>query len=199
MVTLHKFALCIGCTVEKAEPWYEPMMNAIKEFGVKNIPMFLAQVGHETGSLSQLEENLNYSSQGMMNTWPSRFPSVESTHFYEHSPERLANLVYGERNGNGAYETGDGWHYRGRSPIMLTGKSNYWRAELNLGYPLLEHPELAVVPEVGSRLAAWYWKERGLDTLDGVQAVTRAINGGKIGMVDRQTRYDHAVRILGLA
>jgi putative chitinase len=204
MITLQQFASAMWCTLMTAEPWHQPFLAAMAERAIntpRRVAAFLAQVGHESASLSHVEESLNYSAQRLREVWPTRFPTIEAAHYYEHSPERLANLVYADRMGNGSYESGDGWAYHGRGPIQLTGCDNYRRAEIALHLPLLHQPELALQPAVGARIAAWYWEDHGCNALadqpdGGVEAITRRINGGTIGLDDRRTRYERALKLL---
>jgi putative chitinase len=130
-----------------------------------------------------------------MEVWPKRFPTIDAAHYYEHSPERLANLVYASRMGNGAYESGDGWRYHGRGPIQLTGADAYRRAGIALNLPLIEQPDQVLQPQVGAQVAAWFFTDRGCDGLD-IQGSTQRINGGLLGLDDRQARYFNARRVL---
>jgi putative chitinase len=197
---LQDFGLIVGCTQLTAGTWYAPLALAMAEYEVNNAvreAQFLAQIGHESASLSTVEENLNYSAQRLMAVWPKRFPSIEKARFYEHSPERLANLVYGGRMGNGAYESGDGWRYHGRGPIQLTGAENYRACGRALNLPLIERPEMLLEPKVGARAAAWYFREHGCNEVaDDVEACTRRINGGTHGLADRTERFRRAMRVL---
>jgi putative chitinase len=204
-LSLLQLSGCVQCTLMTAEPWHQPMLAAMAERAIDATPQriaaFLAQVGHESASLHQAEEDLNYSAQRLMQVWPRRFPSIDSAHFYEHSPERLANLVYASRNGNGAYESGDGWRFHGRGPIQLTGANNYRRAGVALNLPLVEQPELVLQPAIGARAAAWFFEDAGCvplaDAPDGsVEAITHRINGGLIGLEDRRARYLRALQVL---
>jgi len=198
---LDDFAWCIGCTQMTAATWYAPMTLAMAEFEVNNtvrVAQFLAQVGHESMSLSDVEENLNYSAQRLMRVWPKRFPSIEKARYYEHAPERLANFVYGGRMGNGAYESGDGWRYHGRGPIQLTGGENYRKCGRALNLALVEQPDLLLEPKHGSRAAAWYFREHGCNEVaDDVEECTQRINGGAHGLDDRRERYARAMTRLG--
>jgi putative chitinase len=200
MITLQQFASVIGCTQMTAAVWHEQFLAAMAERTIdtlQRIAAFLAQVGHESGSLGRCEENLNYSAQRLLQVWPNRFPTIESGHYYEHSPERLANLVYASRMGNGGYESGDGWRYHGRGPIQITGATNYRRCGAALHLPLIEQPELLLEPKHGARSAAWFFEDRGcIACADDCAAVTQLVNGGNTGLADRQARFDHALRVL---
>lgn len=151
--------------------------------------MFLAQCAHESAGFTRFEENLNYSAEALQRTWPSRFPSFAAAAEVARQPERIANRVYADRLGNGNEASGDGWRFRGRGAIQITGRSNYRRAGLSLGFPLEANPTEAALPGQGARVACWYWFFHGLNDLadDGdFEGITRRINGGLTGIVDRE-------------
>lgn len=184
-----------------AMKWADPLTRAMQQYEI-NTPArqahFLAQIGHESGSFARLVENLNYSAEGLLKTWPSRFDKASAS-AAARNPERIANIVYGNRMGNNA--PGDGWKYRGRGLIQLTGRDNYRSAANALGVELLVHPELLERPGEAALTAGWYWSTRGLNELaddDRLEAITRKINGGVNGLVDRRERYLLAARVLGV-
>ena len=151
--------------------------------------MFLAQCAHESAGFTRFEENLNYSAEALQRTWPSRFPSFAAAAEVARQPERIANRVYADRLGNGNEASGDGWRFRGRGAIQITGRSNYRRAGLSLGFPLEANPAEAALPAQGARVACWYWFFHGLNDLadDGdFEGITRRINGDLIGIFDRE-------------
>jgi putative chitinase len=201
MMDLQQFATAMGCTLMTAEPWHAAFEAAIAKHGVRDVAMLLAQVGHESGNLSRLEENLNYSAQRLMAVWPSRFHSLGEAMRYEHDPERLANLVYGGRMGN--VNDGDGWRYRGRGPLQLTGADNYRRAAIAINRPLLDQPDLLTQPDVGAEVAAWHFVDCGADGAD-IDRASDLINLGRVtaswgdaeGFTDRQARYERAQKAL---
>lgn len=164
---------------------------------------FLAQVGHESGQLRRLVENLNYSAEALVRTWPNRF-TAQNAGAYARQPERIANRVYGGRMGNGQETSGDGWRYRGRGLIQLTGRVNYHAAAQALGLPLLENPELLEQPEHAAQSAAWWWATHGLNELADAgrfSDIGSIINTGQPGRVphganERKALYDLAVRVL---
>lgn len=164
---------------------------------------FLAQVGHESGQLRSLVENLNYSAEALVRTWPSRF-TPKNAGTYARQPEKIANKVYGGRMGNGAEASGDGWRFKGRGLIQLTGRDNYRAAGLALGLPLEEQPELLEQAEHAAQSAAWWWAKHGLNELADagrIQDIGSVINTGQPGRVpngaaERKTLYDLALRVL---
>lgn len=196
--TLAKAANIDGALALK---WADPLTRAMGMFAITT-PLrqahFIAQVGHESGSFARLVENLNYSAEGLLKTWPSRFDKGTAK-IMARSPERIANFVYGGRMGN--VNAGDGWKYRGRGLIQLTGRENYRQASNALGVELLVHPELLEHPGEAALVAAWFWADRGLNTLadaDKLEAITRKINGGINGLVERRERYLLAAKALGV-
>lgn len=161
--------------------------------------MFLAQCAHESGGLTRFEENLNYSSNGLMATWPSRFHTLSVALLYQRDPQKIANRVYANRLGNGDENSGDGWRYRGRGCLQLTGRENYEKAGTALRFPLVSQPEEAAGPDLGANIAAWYWTTKGLNALADAgdfTAITRRINGGLIGKEDREKWLEKARAVI---
>ena len=179
---------------------FVPVLNTtMGKYGIVTrlrIAAFIAQVGHESGQLTSLVENLNYSAEGLMKTWPSRFDLVRAT-AAARKPEQIANIVYAGRMGN--TEPGDGWKYRGRGLFQVTGRANYTACGEALGLDLINQPELLERPQYAAMSAAWFWSTRGLNTLadagDFVK-ITRRINGGLTGQEDRQALYEKALKVL---
>lgn len=181
-----------------------PLQSALNEFAVntpKREAAFLAQIAHESGELTVFAENLNYSAKGLMATWPKRFPDLATAQKYERNPEKLANYVYANRVGNGNEASGDGWRFRGRGPIQITGRENYQKYGSRLNVDLINTSDKAAMPEVGFRVAGLYWKENGLNELaDGemFETITKRINGGLKGLEDRLKYYTRAKQVLGV-
>ncbi len=164
---------------------------------------FIAQIGHESGQLRRLVENLNYSAEALVRTWPNRF-TAQTAAACARQPEKIANRVYGGRMGNGPEASGDGWRFRGRGLIQLTGRSNYRAAAGGLGLPLEAQPELLEQPEQAAQSAAWWWSTHGLNELADAgrfQDIGSIINTGSPGRVpngaaERKTLYDLALKVL---
>lgn len=191
--------------VQKAPQIAFALDQAMNEFGIKTIKqraMFLAQLAHESGHFQFMVENLNYSAQRLCQVWPRRFPTLDAAAPYARNPEALANKTYGGRMGN--TQPGDGWKYRGRGFIQLTGRSNYKKYGQILKLPLETNPELAESVTVAARIAAAFWanstyEKRSLNDLaqdENVRAVTRAINGGENGIDDRTRLYKKGLEVL---
>ena len=161
---------------------------------VTALPMFLAQLAHESALFERMVENLNYTSaKQIRRTWPKRFANNSAAVAFVRKPERLANYVCANRLGNGDAASGDGWKYRGRGLIQITGKDNYRDAGEALGLPLLEEPELLEEPVRAADAAGWFWKSHGLNRFaSNINDCTRAINGGLNGLPDRMRLYELA-------
>ncbi|MGO1072713.1 glycoside hydrolase family 19 protein [Lysobacter sp. CA199] len=210
MFTDAQLAAAMRCQIGRATQWQPHLVRAMTRFGITTrlrAVHFLAQLGHESLGLSLLEENLNYSATGLLDTFDKYFtPSTAAQ--YARRPERIANRVYASRNGNGDEASGDGWKYRGRSPIQLTGRGNYLAIGAAINRPLVDQPDLAVNIAVGSEIAAAYWQTNGLNTLadgDDVLQVSRRINLGNAqskrtpnGLNDRIERTKRARAALGI-
>lgn len=182
--------------------WAEPLEEVFHRYEI-NTPArqaaFIGQCAHESANFTKLEENLNYSAEGLMKTWPSRFPTLEAAQPYHRNPEKIANRVYGGRMGNGTEETGDGWLYHGRGLIQLTGKDNYTLAGDALNMDFIHSPDYVLVPKYAALTAGWYWNKRQLnkeaDAKD-YTGMTKKINGGTIGLDDRIAHIRHAQDVL---
>lgn len=171
-------------------------MNHYQIVGLKRVAAFIAQVGHESGQLTRLVENLNYSADALQSTWPSRF-NAELAKSVARKPEQIASIAYGNRMGN--TEPGDGWKYRGRGLIQITGKDNYRACGEALGLDLIAYPELLERPQHAAMSAAWFWASRGLSTLadaGSFSKITSRINGGQNGAADRQALHARALEVL---
>jgi len=182
--------------------WVEPLEEVFHRYEI-NTPerqaAFIGQCAHESMNFTKLEENLNYSAEALMKTWPSRFPTMEVAQQYARNPEKIANKVYGGRMGNGTEETGDGWLYHGRGLIQLTGKDNYTLAGDALNMDFLHSPDYVLVPKYAALTAGWYWNKRQLnkeaDAKD-YTGMTKKINGGTIGLDDRIAHIKHAQEVM---
>ena len=152
---------------------------------------FLAQAGHESGGFKAVNENLNYGAKGLLGIFKKYFPTEEKAKLYERKPEKIANLVYGGRMGNGPEASGEGYKFRGRGYIQLTGKDNYKAFDAVVPENLLESPDL-VATKYPLLSAAWFFHKNGLHKIadEGatdavVTKVTKRVNGGTIGLADR--------------
>lgn len=154
------------------------------------IQHFLAQLFHESGNLKFVVENLNYSTQGLNKTFKKYFPTVASTTGYARNPAKIAAKVYASRMGNGDEASGDGWKYRGRGYIQLTGKANYQSLTTDLGIDFISKPELLETIEYAALSAGWFWNKNGLNAFadkDDILSITKRINGGTNGLAERKS------------
>ena len=183
---LQSLGVRLTTSVQWAHACAELLVPENFSLGREEIDDFLAQIVHESAGLRRLEENLNYSPERMVAVWPRRFPTVEAARPYAWHPIELAEKVYGGRMGND--QPGDGYRYRGRSPIMLTGKEGYELAQVEAGLPLVDKPELAATPRAGMQIAIAWWERRVPDEFIGnVDLVSRRVNGGSVGLAERRT------------
>jgi putative chitinase len=168
--------------------------GVMENFGV-NTPLrlahFLAQCGHESGGFRLTQENLNYSAKGLMGTFKKYFPTQALADAYARQPQKIANKVYGGRMGNGLEASGEGFKFRGRGYIQLTGKQNYTAFDLAVEDDILANPDLVSSKHALSS-AAWFWKKNGLNLIadtgssaEVVTKITKRVNGGTIGLPDR--------------
>ena len=191
------------CTPLLAEKWCVALRYTCDNFYIntpERVAGFLAQVGHESGGLRFTVENLNYRAEALTRVWPSRFPPgvAES---YAMQPERIANRAYADRMGNGDEASGDGWKYRGRGLIQLTGKDNYAAFSLEANNEALTKPDLVGEVELAALSAGWFWSSKGLNALadnKDIVGMTVRVNGGTNGLDDRQMRYSRLLSTLGL-
>ncbi len=162
---------------------------------------FLAQTSHESGGFRLLEENLNYSADGLNKIFPKYFKNAgRDAQAYHRQPEKIANVVYSSRMGNGPESSGDGWKFRGRGLIQLTGRSNYTSFAETLEMGLDEAVEYLKTPEGAIESAAWFWANNGCNELadtDDVAKVTKRVNGGTIGLADREHHAEVFKELLG--
>lgn len=189
----------------KTPDWWCAALNAVlPRYDIitrARIAMFLAQCGHESAGFTAIVENLNYSAVALERTWPKRFPPSLAAQ-YARQPERIANRAYANRMGNGPEESGDGWKHRGRGVIQLTGASNYRLFAQAVGRSYEEIAAYLETAEGAVESACWFWSVNSLNQLadtGNIEAVTKRINGGINGLVDRQNRYAQALKILEAA
>jgi putative chitinase len=206
--------MLVAAKVKDPDKWLEAVTVACAEFGIdtpQRVAAFLAQTAHESGGYTMLEENLNYSDVTMAAVWPNRFAVIDPAtkkpkkdekgknipnafaKALHRKPEAIANAVYSNRMGNGTIESGEGWAHRGRGLKQLTGKDNYTRCGAALGVDLVANPNLLLEPLYAARSAGWFWQSNNLNRFadaGDIKGMTKVINGGFIGLDDRQARYD---------
>ena len=171
----------------------------MEKFGIDNplkLSHFLSQCAHESGNFKFLNENLNYSADGLRKIFPKYFPTIEVANKYARQPEKIANKVYGGRMGNGDEASGDGYRFRGRGFIQLTGKDNYAAFDKFVDDDIMANPDLVATKYPLTSAAFFFHKNKLWDICDKghshdvVVAVTKRVNGGTHGLSDRQEKFD---------
>jgi putative chitinase len=171
----------------------------IEKFGIDGplrLSHFLSQCAHESGNFKFLKENLNYSADGLRKIFPKYFPTIEAANKYARQPEKIANKVYGNRMGNGDEASGDGFKFRGRGYIQLTGKDNYAAFDKFVDDDILANPDLVATKYPLTSAAFFFHKNKLWEVCDRghsddvVTAVTKRVNGGTHGLADRQDKFD---------
>lgn len=198
--------------VKEPQKWLGAIRAACDKFQIntdKRVAAFLAQCAHESGGFTMLTENLNYRATTMAACWPNRFavmgddkkPKKDAKGALipnsfaialEKKPEAIANTVYSNRMGNGTIESGEGWKYRGRGLKQLTGKDNYTRCGTGIGVDLVSDPDKLLEPTYAALSAGWFWSANKCGDFidkDDFVGLTKKINGGTIGLADREVRY----------
>jgi putative chitinase len=204
-----------------ATRWAGPLTDACARFGIDTpdrVAAFLAQCAHESARFSTTVESLNYSDAGLARTWPKRFAQVNlltgtilrdargnplpntAAIKLARRPEAIANTVYANRIGNGDVASGDGWRFRGRGLIQLTGRANYaeYASAMEAHDFIMKNPDLVGHPPHAATSAAWFWSRRGLNALadaGDLEAMTRVINGGTHGIENRALLYASARQV----
>jgi len=218
ILTASTIQQAVGCSATVSAQWAQPLTDACNAFGIstaKRVAAFLAQVGHESGGLTRVTENLNYGAQGLADTWPSRYavdPKAKPkrpndlARALERKPVAIGNNAYANRMGNGSEASGDGYRYRGRGPIQNTGRANYaairdaLRAKGIKAVPDFEaQPEALEQPRWGALAAGVFWDARNLNKLADAgrfDDITERVNGGQTGAADRCSRYWRALKAL---
>lgn len=197
---LDKILIKLGCRASLAQTYGPHIESAMVEHGIlsnRASAMFLAQILHESGKLTAVKENLNYSEQGLVKTFKKYFDR-NNARLYARNPEKIASRVYASRMGNGPEESGDGWKFRGRGLIQVTGKNNYLACGKSLGKDLVKDPSYLETPEGAARSAAWFWEANNLNRsaeAGDIKSNTRIINGGLKGFDDRVSLYNKAITL----
>ena len=214
-MTANDLAALTGRPSDEVAPWLQPIADTLAEFQI-NTPAreaaFLAQIVHESDGLRAVEECLSYSARRLPEVWPRHFflppddanGRRDATPF-EHHPEALANVVYADRMGNGPENSGDGWRFRGRGLIQLTGRHLYTEAGAALQLDLVNQPDDLLQPDAAARVAGWYWQRIGGNgladpaTQQSFAQLTEAINGGLIGEDHPEQLWKQAQTLLSAA
>lgn len=189
--------------------WYDALCELLPKYGItteRRVAHFLSQCAHESAGFKKLEENLNYSAKALRAVFGRYFGNAPKRNAdeYHRKPEMIANYVYMDefrKYKMGNVEEGDGWRFRGRGLKQLTGRHNYTAFGKSVGMSAEEASEYVATPAGAIESACWFWGTNNLNSIadtDDVVKMTKKINGGNIGLEDRQKRYTHALKVLGM-
>jgi putative chitinase len=184
--------------------WYEALEQLLDDYEIdtpQRVAAFVAQCAHESGNFVFIKENLNYKAASLIKTFGKYFPTQELAQQYANRPERIANRVYASRMGNGDEASGDGYRFCGRGLIQLTGRDNYTFFAGSLDISVEEAAEYLTTFEGAAQSACWFWETNNLNRFadsGDIKGLTRAINGGYIGLEDRISHYEHALHVMGV-
>jgi len=185
-----------------SEHWHEALCKILPDYDIntpERVACFMGQTMVESAGYKAIIENLNYKPETLMKVWPHYFPTAEIAQQYGHHPEQIANRAYANRMGNGPEESGDGWKFCGRGLIQITGKDNYTRFAESIDTPLEDVPEFLTTFEGCVQSACWFWEANNLNALadnGDVLGLTKKINGGTLGLAERQQHTGNAHQIL---
>ena len=183
--------------------WHSALEQLLPEYQIDTphrLAAFLAQCAHESGNFVFIKENLNYKWQSLRKTFPKYFPTDALAQQYEKQPQKIANKIYANRMGNGPEESGDGWRFCGRGLIQVTGRDNYSWFAASLDITPEEASEYMETFEGAAQSACWFWETNNLNQWadrGDIVTLTKRINGGTIGLEDRQKHYNHALHVFG--
>ena len=183
--------------------WHHALEQALPDYDINTPPRvaaFIAQCAHESGGFKFLKENLNYKAESLSRVWPKYFKDPAVAKQYAHNQEAIANRAYANRMGNGDEASGDGWRFCGRGLIQLTGRSNYQAFADSIETDIDDIPEYLATFEGSCQSAAWFWETNNLNKwadIGDILTLTKKINGGVLGLADRQKHYEHALHVIG--
>lgn len=186
--------------------WHRALSQLLPDYEIntpQRMAAFIAQCAHESGGFTALQENLNYKPPTLRKLFSKYFPTDELAAEYCAKPNKqqaIANRIYASRMGNGDEASGDGYKYRGRGLIQLTGKDNYTFFAGSLQISVEEAAEYMATFEGAAQSACWFWETNNLNQWadkNDILTLTKRINGGTIGLEDRIKHYEHALHVLG--
>jgi putative chitinase len=194
--TQEKLAKCLSRNKNTAELFevFSEVLPRYEITTIERVAAFLAQCGHESADFTVLKENLNYSAEGLSKVFPKRFPTVAAAQPYNRNPEKIANKIYSDRMGNGPEASGEGYKFRGRGAIQLTGKENYSKFANSVGKSLDETVAYTETLAGAIESACWFWTTNKLNDIadkNDIVTLTKRINGGTIGLEDRKHHFEN--------
>ncbi|MCK9369295.1 glycoside hydrolase family 19 protein [Candidatus Dojkabacteria bacterium] len=202
MITLEQLQRVLPNN-KSIEEWYQAIADNLPEFSIdtsERIAAFLAQCSHESTEFTRLTENLNYKWESLRKVFPKYFLTDDIAKKYAHNQEAIASRVYGNRMGNGSEGSNDGWKYKGRGVIQITGKNNYQELADYLEMDLDDVSSYLETFDGAIISACWYWEKNNLNRFSDrgdMRGLTKAINGGYIGLDDRIEKYERILGIIG--
>jgi len=185
-----------------SEHWHEALCKILPDYDIntpERVACFLGQTMVESAGYKALIENLNYRPETLVKIWPSHFQNMDIANQYAHQPEKIANRAYAGRMGNGDEASGDGWNYCGRGLIQITGKANYAAFAESIDTPVEQVPEFLGTFEGAVQSACWFWENNNLNALadnGDVLGITKKVNGGTLGLEERQQHTQNAHQVL---
>jgi putative chitinase len=185
------------------EHWHDAMEKCLPDYDIdtpRRVAAFVAQCAHESGGFRFLKENLNYRAESLVRVWPKYFKNLDIADQYAHNQEAIANRAYANRMGNGPESSGDGYRFCGRGLIQLTGRSNYQAFADSIETDISDIPAYLATFEGAVQSACWFWETNNLNKwadLGDIVTLTKKINGGILGLEERQKHYEHALQVLG--
>ena len=199
--TPEKLAKCLSRNKNTADLFhaFSEVLPRYEITTVERVAAFLAQCGHESADFTTLKENLNYSAEGLSKVFPKRFPTVAAAQPYNRNPEKIANKIYADRMGNGPEASGEGYKFRGRGAIQLTGKENYSKFAASLGMDLTAAVAYCETLEGAIESACWFWNTNKLNALadaSDIVGLTKRINGGTLGLDERKHHFENNLIVL---
>lgn len=201
-ITADQLAKIFGGSSATYAQWVDPLNTAFEAEQIntkQRVAMFLAQLGVESARFTATKENLNYGVDGLLKTFGKYFGSTSVAAQYARKPQAIASRVYANRMGNGDEASGEGWKYRGRGLIQLTGKENYTKCGQALGVDLVGQPELVETNLYAVLSAAWFWSSKGLNAYadkGDIVGCSKRVNGGTHGLAERQAFYTKGLAVL---
>jgi putative chitinase len=188
----------------EAAAWADAAMEILPKYEINTpnrIAGFFAQCGHESMNFTVLSENLNYRAETLEKLFSKYFSkSGRNAADYAKQPEKIANVIYASRMGNGDTASGDGYRFRGRGVVQLTGRDNYTAFGLTIGMMAIDVIEYVITKKGALESACWYWNSRNLNAAcdaNDIVKMTKLVNGGTIGLEDRRKHYEAALAVLG--
>ena len=189
-----------GLSDKDATDWFNAFKPALAKYQITTLSrmsMFFANIGEESGKLTRVTENLNYSAAGLRRTFGSRFSEADAQR-YAKKPEQIANRAYANKGGNGNEASGEGWKYRGRGPIQITLKGNYTALQKGSGLQVLNDPDMLLRKPEGAMSSCWYWHSRNLNRFadaNQFETLVGKINAAKLGLAGRREYLQKAIKI----